>query len=222
MIIGNEVRQHRRKVIFKQECLLVKPWHRRWGTLRCSDLQQDATGLGERLLPSRNGLLFATGDHHVPSMFIESGQNPLQFMPKKKKSFKIQFLMLYWLYCLQFSPDNACIVTGLCQCFLCASQGLKVGSTKCHSRQSIAVICFPSCVNLVFNYTLGCAIRASFAISMEFAAAMRIRYIWLKMCWKREGERSIEPLYFILIVLNFNLSVGMSWKLRVRGWKNLV
>lgn len=141
---------------------------------------------------------------------------------QKKKNFKIQFLMLYWLYCLQFSPDNACIVTGLCQCFLCASQGLKVGSTKCHSRQSIAVICFPSCVNLVFNYTLGCAIRASFAISMEFAAAMRIRYIWLKMCWKREGERSIEPLYFILIVLNFNLSVGMSWKLRVRGWKNLV
>lgn len=155
---------------------------------------------------------------HVHRKWTES----IAIHAKKKKSFKIQFLMLYWLYCLQFSPDNACIVTGLCQCFLCASQGLKVGSTKCHSRQSIAVICFPSCVNLVFNYTLGCAIRASFAISMEFAAAMRIRYIWLKMCWKREGERSIEPLYFILIVLNFNLSVGMSWKLRVRGWKNLV
>jgi hypothetical protein len=62
--VGTEVWLHRRHLIFKQEPMLAPARRGRGGSLGRPGMHQDTARLGERLLPSGNGLLLASGDSH--------------------------------------------------------------------------------------------------------------------------------------------------------------
>jgi hypothetical protein len=178
--------------------MLAPPWHGRWSTLRRLDLHQDAAWLCHRLLPSRNGPVFPSGDHHDTGRSTLSGRE-LALNPLICQRMQLVLLIAnwHWLGLAVKIPNVSAdwrgiwfaLVVGLCQRVRRASEGLKAWSGERHDGRSPPVICCTcTCLCYIRSHKLIITLHALRHNVLYSTSTGMSRNMWRMFCLRRAKE----------------------------------